>query len=100
MFGLGDIDPNAMTTAMTMSAIAQGFVALEAPELNLRLYGTKEKSLYTQTFCRYHGCKYFICWSNVIMPFHPGIRSQEGHWLVSIGYILVSFITRGETLFI
>ena len=27
------------------------------------------------------------------MPFHPGTRSQEGHCLVSIGYILVSFIT-------
>ena len=55
MSGLGDIDPNTMTTAMTVAAIAQGFLAMEAPELNLRLYGIKEKSLYTQTFCKYMG---------------------------------------------
>lgn len=53
--GLGHKDPKTLADAMAVAAIAQGFLALEAPELNLRLYGTKDQSLYTQAFSRYLG---------------------------------------------
>ncbi|KAL7529101.1 hypothetical protein ACHAXR_005780 [Thalassiosira sp. AJA248-18] len=55
LFGLRDIDPKTLTDVLTAAALAQGFLAMEAPELNLWLYGTKDKSLYTQAFSKYVG---------------------------------------------
>lgn len=55
LLSLKDVDPKVLTNTMTVAAFMQGFLAMEAPKLNLELYGTHDRSLYTKTMSAYLG---------------------------------------------
>ncbi len=48
LLGLGEtkIDPEILTTAMAAAGIIQGSLLMFAPRLSLKMYGTKDESLY------------------------------------------------------
>lgn len=85
----GAIDPKVMTDTMTVAAIGQGLLAMEAPEVNLKIYGTEDDSLKTQAMSSVMGagilcigimafCLFtqnmevtdVIGWSNLVWIFH------------------------------
>ncbi|KAL7461218.1 hypothetical protein ACHAXS_001641 [Conticribra weissflogii] len=51
----GAMEPKLMTDTMTVAAICQGLIAMEAPEVNLKIYGTKDDSFETQDMSRVMG---------------------------------------------
>lgn len=51
----GGIDPKLLTNTLTYAGLAQGFVSLEAPEVNIDMYGGKDKSPLSIYFTRLAG---------------------------------------------
>ena len=63
LLGLGDtkLDPDILTSVMSVAGIVQGALLMLAPALSLKMYGTKDKSLYLRVHAEFVGAAVLTC---------------------------------------